>query len=176
MAEPIKTIKYMEPPSIEERREQNTQDILNTLGDHKDAIVSGIELLDALHESGLLDMLTALVKQKDTAIEQFVTELNKEQYTGILENLGQLLFLAGELDVEDMRDMISRVNSGVSEAAATTHKHHTTYMDLVKALKNPEINRSVTLILQFLKGMGVNSFPFKTTPLQPSGYGVVFIF
>ncbi|MFC3014972.1 DUF1641 domain-containing protein [Virgibacillus litoralis] len=27
-------------------------------------------------------------------------------------------------------------------------------MDLLKALKDPEINRSVTMLLQFLRGMG----------------------
>ena len=78
-------------------------------------------------------------------------------YTGILENIPEIVYLLGDLDLKTVRDVTSKLNQGMEEMnAAASSKEKTSVLDLAKALKDPEINRSITMLMNFLKGMGRN--------------------
>ncbi|HLQ70302.1 MAG TPA: DUF1641 domain-containing protein [Bacillota bacterium] len=153
MAEAITNIKRMEI-SEKEIREENIEAVLDALSDNKEAILKGITLLQTLEDSGLLDMANALVKQRKAAMDNIFTELNKPMYTGILENVSQLLFLLGDLDVEKLGEFTERINQGLTETYISDPDEKVSTLSLLKALKDPEINRSITMLLQFLRGMG----------------------
>lgn len=155
MANPITNIKRMEV-SEEVTREQNMDEITKAVSENKEAILKGIDFLGTLNESGLLDMTHALVKQKETALDNVMRELNKPQYSATLENMMKMVLLVGELHVDELADFIGKLNNGLEESLAfdNSDKTKTSYMDLIKALKDPEINRSVTMLLQFMRGMG----------------------
>ncbi|SFB35089.1 Uncharacterized conserved protein YjgD, DUF1641 family [Lentibacillus halodurans] len=140
--------------SEETIRKRNLEEIKKAVSDHKEAVLKGIDFLETLNKSGTLDMVDALIKHREDALENVMREINKPQYAATLENLPKLLILIGELNVEDMERFAERLNHGVKEAAAAEVSEHTSYMGLIKALKDPEINRSVTMLLQFLRGMG----------------------
>src|SRR5699024_3682807 len=94
----IKKMEYTE----EEIREAQLDEVLTTIGENKDAIVKGIALLRTLDDNGMLDFADALIKQRKGAMENIFTELNRSQYTGVLENMSKLVFLLGELDVDKL--------------------------------------------------------------------------
>lgn len=153
MAKPITTIKKYKV-SREEQVERDVHDVKEAVADNKDAILKGIDLLQALEKEGTLDSLTAFVKAKDEAVANVVKEIDKDEYEPLLRNLPELVFLLGEINVRGLRDLSSRLNHGLEamEEEGTTDK--TSFLDLAKALKDPEINRSITMLLHFLKGMG----------------------
>ncbi|HLR62311.1 MAG TPA: DUF1641 domain-containing protein [Lentibacillus sp.] len=153
MAEQISRIKRMEV-SEETIRGRNLDEVVKSVSENKEAILKGIDLLEALNQSGTLDMVNAFVKHREDALEYVMRELNKPQYSSILENLTNLLLLLGDMNMEDLQTFAGRLNHGVREAAASEAMEKTSYMDLIKALKDPEINRSITMLLQFLRGMG----------------------
>lgn len=156
MAEAITRIKKMEFTD-EEIKERDLDDVLTSVGENKDAILKGITLLRTLDDNGMLDLVDALIKQRKAAMENVFTELNKSQYTGVLENLSKLVFLLGDLDVEKLGEFTQKVNQGMTETSVSDPDEKASIMGLMKALKDPEINRSVTMILQFLRGMGRES-------------------
>lgn len=143
----------MEIPESEVH-EENINDILGAVSENKDAILKGIELLTSLEASGLLDMLHALVKHKETALENVFGQLSKPQYADILENMTTLILVVGKLNVADMEHFVHRINEGVAEARVAQNMEKTSYTAILTALKDPEINRSITMLLQFLRGMG----------------------
>lgn len=153
MANPITKIKRMEIPE-EVTHEKNIKEVTNAVSENKEAILKGIDFLNTINDSGLLDMTHALVKQKETALDNVMRELNKPQYSATLENLMKMVLLVGELQVDELTDFIGKLNNGLEESLAFDKSDKTSYMDLIKALKDPEINRSVTMLLQFLRGMG----------------------
>jgi len=153
MAEPITNIKRMEY-SEEEIKDQHLDEVLTAVSNNKDAILKGIALLRTLDDNGMLDFTDALIKQRKAAMENIFSELNKPTYTGILENVSKLAFLLGDLDVEKLGEFTDRINQGMVETSISDPDEKASVMGLVKALKDPEINRSVTMILQFLRGMG----------------------
>lgn len=129
-------------------------DIMHAVVKNKSAILSGINLLSEVHASGTLDALHALIKQREVALTQLFTELNKERYRPFLENIHGFLELAGQLPIEDLLFLASKLNRGVEQAQQLKGNESISYVGLVKALKDPEINRSLTMILAMLKGMG----------------------
>lgn len=153
MANPITKIKKMEIPE-EVVREKNIDEVTKAVSENKDAILKGIDFLSTLNDNGLLDMTHALVKQKETALDNVMRELNKPQYSATLENVSKLFLLIGELSVDELHHFTGKLNDGLEEARTFDESQKTSFMDLIKALKDPEINRSVTMLLQFLRGMG----------------------
>ena len=153
MSEPITNIKRMEIPA-EQTREKNLTETLDLISEHKTAIEKGINLLSTLEESGLLDTIQAFIKHKDTAIDATMEHLDTPKYTDIMENLMRLTLLTGSLNMDDIEHFAKRINEGTSEARIAQNMEKTTYTDLIKALKDPDINRSITMILEFLRGMG----------------------
>lgn len=153
MAEKITGIKRLEI-SEQTIQERNLDDVVKSVGDNKEAILKGIELLNTLNQSGTLDTVNAFVKHREDALENVMRELYKPQYAGVLENLTNLILLLGDMDMAELQTFTDRLNHGVKEAAASEASEKTSYMGLIKALKDPEINRSITMLLQFLRGMG----------------------
>lgn len=152
MGERVKVIKKIHK-SREYIIEENMNDIKSRLSDRKIAIEKGIDILDALEEAEALDAFHAAIVQRKIITKNIVNELNKEQYEGILGNLGQVLFLLGELDIEETSTFVRRINNGMKVANRANPYKKTSVTDLLGALKDLEINQSVTLLLNFLKGM-----------------------
>lgn len=155
MAEPISNIKKMQL-SEEEIKDQNLHEVLEAVSENKESVIKALNLASALNQNGTLDFLTALVKHKEEGLNNVITELNKDQYTNTLENASDLLFLVGDLDLNQMKELTGRLNEGMQEALATEKEEKTSYTAMLKALKEPEINHSITMFLTFLRGMGRN--------------------
>lgn len=134
--------------------EQDLAEITAAVSEHKETILKGIDLLATLNESGALDAVNALIKHRKDALENIVGEMNKPQYASTLENMSDLLFLIGDLQMDQLSYFMERINDGMDEARVSAREEPTSYMGLMKALKNPEINRSITMLLGFLRGMG----------------------
>ncbi|ELK46067.1 DUF1641 domain-containing protein [Halobacillus sp. ACCC02827] len=153
MAKAITNIKRMEI-SRDTQIEKDVQEVREAVADNKDAILKGIRLLRTLDEEGTLDTATAFLKAKDEALANVVKEIDKDQYEPLLNNIPELIFLLGDLNVSGLRDLSSRLNNGIEQMEGEGYKEKTSILDLAKVLKDPEINRSITMLLAFLKGMG----------------------
>ncbi|WP_226578034.1 DUF1641 domain-containing protein [Halobacillus litoralis] len=153
MARAITDIKRYEK-TREQQVEENVQEVKEAVADNKEAILKGIEMLRALEDEGTLDTMRAFTRRKDETLANFVKEIDKDQYEPLLRNIPELVFLLGDLNISGLRDLSSRLNNGVEAMENEGTKQKTSFLDLAKALKDPEINRSMTMLMHFLKGMG----------------------
>lgn len=153
MANPISEIKRKEIPESVIKK-QDLAEVTEAIAENKEAILKGIDLLTTLHEGGALDAINALVKHKKDAVANIVDEISKPQYTGTLENMSELFFLLGDLKIDQLSYFTEKLNEGMEEARVATKEEPVSYMGLMKTLKNPEVNRSITMLLGFLRGMG----------------------
>ncbi|MFC4556903.1 DUF1641 domain-containing protein [Virgibacillus kekensis] len=153
MADQISNIKRMKIPE-ETVREHNLDEVTKAVSENKEAILKGIDFLSMLNDSGYLDMTNALIKHKDEAMANVFKQLNRPQYSAAVENLVKMFILVGELNVDELQNFSEKLNRGLEKADESSEQESTSYMDLLKALKDPEINRSITMLLNFLRGMG----------------------
>ncbi|MGM7702828.1 DUF1641 domain-containing protein [Pseudalkalibacillus sp. Hm43] len=154
MAKPTRKIEPL-VPSKDQIREQGMEEIEDALVERKEAVLEMLTLVDRLHESDVLPLLSALVHHKDQATSALFQEINRPQNAQFARNMVDLMGFLGKVEFEKMQPLMERMNEGILEANKEEEKEDLISMfQLLKALKDPEINRSIRMLLAFLKGMG----------------------
>lgn len=154
MAKPISTIERL-AVSDETKREQDLKEIEASLANHKEAVLETIDLLGHLHDRGILSLLNGLFSQGDEVFRILVQELNKPNNSRVLENLLGLAGVLGSIDIDRLKMLAEKANNGLKEATETdAAQQPSNVFELLKVLKDPEINRSIGMMVQFFKGMG----------------------
>ena len=152
MAERITEIKRLKK-SYEQIKQESLNDVIDAIVENKDSILKAIRLIGILDEAKILDALNGGLKARQVIINKFAVELNKDIYSGVLTNMAQLVFLLGELDVKDLSELLSRLNRGIHAANLTKPGDKTTIKSLVGFLRDDDLNRSMTYMLNLLRGM-----------------------
>ncbi|WP_221566860.1 DUF1641 domain-containing protein [Alkalihalobacillus sp. TS-13] len=154
MAKPTRKVEPL-VPSKEEVREKGMEEIEQALAERKDAILDLIVLVDRLHESEMLPLLSALVNHRDQATSAFFREINRPHNAKFSRNVVDFIGFLGTIEFSKMQPFMEKINQGVLEATEEEEKEDVISMfQLIKTLKDPEVNRSIRMILAFLKGMG----------------------
>ncbi|MGC7633052.1 DUF1641 domain-containing protein [Staphylococcus epidermidis] len=156
MTERITEIKRLKK-SYEQIKQESLNDVIDAIVENKDSILKAIRLIGILDEAKILDALNGGLKARQVIINKFAVELNKDIYSGVLTNMAQLVFLLGELDVKDLSELLSRLNRGIHAANLTKPGDKTTIKNLVGFLRDDDLNRSMTYMLNLLRGMSSNN-------------------
>lgn len=154
MAKAIKQIKRIEVTE-EEKRANDLREIEDALLENKDALLETLQVVGGMKERGILSLLNGLFGEGDRVLKVLVDLLNQPENTAALKNLLLLVGTMGNINVKELEPLLLKVNAGienVAEQGEDTKK--TGYLDLLRTLKDPEVNRSLTILITFLKGMG----------------------
>ena len=152
MAERITEIKRLKK-SPEQIKNENLNEVLDAIAENKDSILKAIRLIHTFDEAKILDALNGGFKARQVIINKFAVELNKDIYTGLLSNMAQMVFLLGDLNVKDLSEMLNRLNKGLHVANQASPNARTSIRNLMGILKDDDMNRSLTYMLNLLKGM-----------------------
>ncbi|HHC8876954.1 TPA: DUF1641 domain-containing protein [Staphylococcus aureus] len=153
MAERISSkIRRLEK-SEEQIKLESLNEVTEAIAANKDSILKAIKLIKTLDDAKLLDALNGAIRGRQVIINKFAVELNKDIYTGLLSNMASMVFLLGELNVLDLSDFLNKVNKGLHVANQASPNAKTTIRSLLGVLKDDDMNRSLTYMLNMLKGM-----------------------
>ncbi|CAD7359005.1 DUF1641 domain-containing protein [Staphylococcus schleiferi] len=152
MAERISKIKRIQKSEAEIKAERLTE-VTDAIAENKDSILKAIELVRALDEAKILDAAKGAVKQRGVIAEKLTNELNKDQYSGVIHNMGQMVLMLGALDSEALRVLLNKVNKGLHVANQASPNARTSIAGFMRVLKDDEMNQSLTYFLNMLKGM-----------------------
>lgn len=155
MAEPIKDIQF-QIPNIEQQRQKELREIEEALLNNKEAVLETMEIIGYLKQRGILDLVKGLLGQGDKVLDILVSTANMNENKNSIKNILLLLGTIGMINVTQLEPFLLKLNAGVARVADSEGRQDgkTGYIGLARALKDPEINRAITLILEFLKGMG----------------------
>lgn len=154
MASPTSNIKYIVVDE-ETKRQQDLSEIEAAIADNKDAVLAGIRLVRQLEDTGILPILNGLLAEGKDVMHIAVEEINKPHNSGVLENGIDLAMLLGTLDVDGLKILTEKLNQGVKEATSGEEEEGPkNVFQMMKVLKDPEINRSIGMMMRLLKGMG----------------------
>ncbi len=152
MAERISKIKRIQKTEAEIKAERLTE-VTDAIAENKDSILKAIELVRALDDAKILDAAKGAVKQRGVIAEKLTNELNKDQYSGVIHNMGQMVLMLGALDPEALRVLLNKVNKGLHVANQASPNARTSIAGFMRVLKDDEMNQSLTYFLNMLKGM-----------------------
>ncbi|MCM3719336.1 DUF1641 domain-containing protein [Fictibacillus phosphorivorans] len=163
MAKAIKNVHKLSV-SEEEQRTKDLREVEDALIKNKQAIMQTLEIMNHMQDKGILSLLNGLFGQGDKVLDIAVKAMDKPENTNTIKNLLLLLGTLGMINVKQLEPFLLKIDAGIARVAEYKDTDEKTgYFDLVKSLKDPEINRAITILMQFLKGMGQDTEPFEKT-------------
>ncbi|MGD6962603.1 DUF1641 domain-containing protein [Fictibacillus phosphorivorans] len=163
MAKAIKNVQKQTITAVE-KRSNDLREVEDALIQNKTAILQTLEIMNHMNEKGILPLLNGLFGQGDKVMDIAVKAMDKPENTNTLKNLLLLLGTLGMINVKQLEPFLLKIDAGIARVAEykdTDEK--TSYFDLVRSLKDPEINKAVTILMQFLKGMGQETEQYEKT-------------
>lgn len=154
MAKPVSTIRKQEQ-TPEQQKEQMLGQLLTSLIENADGIKETVRLLQELHESGILPALQALVEAKEQVASIAVHQLLRPPVTNMLGNAMAAAGALSSVEPETTKKLMASLTAGLNKAEEGLANQQTTGVwDLMKVMKDPDINRALTFGLNLLKGLG----------------------
>ena len=139
----------------EQKKEQSLESLLTEVAQNKDSLVETLDLLQELHNSGILDGINSLVKTKEEVAKIAVGQMTREPVTNMINNAMAAGGVLTQMDPEMTKKLMGSVAKGLERAEQGLQSNSTTgILDIMKALKDPDMNRAITFGLNLLKGIG----------------------
>ncbi|HYK74882.1 MAG TPA: DUF1641 domain-containing protein [Pseudoneobacillus sp.] len=154
MAKPIKIIQKTELTE-EQKKMQSLENLLSGVAENKDSLLETLNLLQELHDSGIMDALGSLLKSKEKAAKIAVGQMTREPVTNMINNAMAAGGILTELDPNITSKLAKSLTNGLQKAQqGLVEDTKLGVFDLMKALKDPDINRVIGFGFNLLKGMG----------------------
>jgi uncharacterized protein YjgD (DUF1641 family) len=154
MAKPINTIRK-NMVTEEEKKKQSLDELAANLTDHDEALKKTLELVQELHDSGILEAVHAMLKAKKDIAKIAVDQAARKPITNVINNLMGAAGMLSDMDPELTKKLLGSVSSGMDEAKEYLKSPRKIgIFGLLKVLFDPDINRAVGFGVRFLKGMG----------------------
>ena len=154
--------------SDEELREKELLEVQQLLVNHKDAIHETFEIIGHLQDRKILPMLTALFSEGDKVMDIFVKTIDNPETARSLKNMLLMAGVLGTLNVQQLEPLVLKVNQGIARAAEFEKvENQSSYIRLIRSLKDPEFRNALNLSVAFLKGIGENQNDKERTTKRP---------
>lgn len=154
MAQPIKIIKKVELTE-EQQKAQSLESLISEVAQNKDSLLDTLQLLQELHNSGILEAMNSLVKTKEQVAKIAVGQMTREPVTNLINNAMAAGGALTTLDPEMTKKLMNGVAKGLEKADQGLQSNSKVgILDLLKVLNDPDINRAIGFGLNLLKGVG----------------------
>lgn len=154
MAKPITSIHKYEPTK-EESQQQKLEELQALLAEQEEAMNKILEITGELNNAGVLDAVQAMVKAKDDIAGIAVDQLSGDPAKNMIKNVLNASEILASIDPEVSKKLAESMKSGLQEAQLSSeNSQQIGLFDLMKSVKDPDINRAINYGLHFLKGMG----------------------
>ena len=152
MASPISTFKKREW-SEEEKKQQSLHKLTDGLIENEEALQKTMDIVRELHDSGILEAAESMLKAKEDIAEVALGQISRKEMTSLINNVMAAAGILTAIDPEQTKKLLAGVTSGLEEAKEKSNQKVRMF-DLMKALKDPDVNRAINFGLHFLKGLG----------------------
>jgi len=159
----------------EQKRKSDLEEIETALLDNKDAILQSMDILKHMNQRGVLSLLDGLFSEGDKVLNVLVKAADKPEATNTIKNLLLMIGVLGTINVQQLEPLLLKLNSGIARVAEYTDSEDDDklgYFDIVRSLKDPEINRALSLLFEFLKGMGEDTEGLERTTQLPENQDI----
>lgn len=154
MAAPIQAIQKQELTE-EEQKQQKLEDLKELLANNEEALNQMFNIVGELNDIGMLEAANSMLKAKEPIAKIVLGQVTREPVTNLINNMMGAAGALTEIDPELTKKLIGSVLTGMDEGNQHLQSNKKVgILDLMKVLKDPDINRAIGFGLHFLKGMG----------------------
>ncbi|MBA4494777.1 DUF1641 domain-containing protein [Paenactinomyces guangxiensis] len=142
-------------PTPEQEQAQAVKQILEATANSRDALVVFLDILKELHRAGLLDIVQGMLKTRHKWGVTAMQTLNQPGMHRFIKNGISSLYFLGKLNPDQLQKIFDGAARGLERSAESMKEDKQTGLGgLVKTLRDPDVNASLTTMMAFLQGMG----------------------
>ena len=155
----VQAIPWEAPPR--DRREELRMRLEQAPAEHADALLDSLEVLQALHDRGVLDVLRGALVAGDKILELLVVSLNSPESIRAIRNLLLVVKMAGAIDPERLRVVTEAIPealepTGIPSAAPPS------LWSILKSFRDEDARRGLVFISDLLRALGKHRPPQET--------------
>lgn len=121
--------------------------------EHAEALLAGYEVLQALHEQGVLDMLRGALGAKDQILETVVTAANTPESVRAIRNLLFWRKILGSIEPEWFKGLFQAIPEGIAKATAERGKPVGLW-GILRRIRSKDSLRAMAAAIDFLEAFG----------------------
>ena len=154
MAAPITSIRKHEHTG-EEPAQQKLTDLERLLTENEEALNSILTIVGELHDMGALEAANSMLRAKEKVASIAIHQASREPVTNLINHFLSATDALANMDPDMVKKLTGSLTAGMEEANEHLHSSKPLGMiDLLKILKDHDINRAGRFGIHFLKGMG----------------------
>jgi len=146
-----------QPISLDVPTHPHQVELLQRLGhapeQHAAALLAGLDLLQALHDEGVLDLLRGAVSARGKLSERLASAAGSTESIRSLRNLFLMGRMLSSIDPETMRRIAAAVEETVGPGVAPEHEVPR-LVSLLGYFRHRYLRRSLALVVRFLGALG----------------------
>lgn len=120
-------------------------------GEHADAVQSAFELLQLLHDRGVLDLLRGLLGAGDQLIDAMVEAVDTPESIRAIRNLLVLTKVLGSIPPETLNGLVQAATEG---ARREKSRKAPGFFELYRRLRNENSRRALGVTLDLVESVG----------------------
>jgi len=148
MAQPIPLVLPTRDP-----RQELFSRLQNAPAEHAEALLSAYELLQGLHDRGVLDVLRGALGSGDKIVEEVVQVTNSPESIRAIRNFVIMFKTLGEIDPEALSCFAGAFPKALSEANVC-EKEPPGLFKLLNEFRSKNLRRGLAIVNAFLEGFG----------------------
>jgi uncharacterized protein YjgD (DUF1641 family) len=154
MGKPITTIAK-EELTQEQIKMKKLDRLVDDISKHSDGLKQTMELLQELQESGIMEIVVSLIRAKEKVAKIAIDQMVRPPVTNMINNAMAAAGALSEMEPDTTKKLVNSLSNGIMKAETGLKSGEKVgVFDLLKVLKDPDINRSLVFGLNLLKGMG----------------------
>ncbi|WP_338754402.1 DUF1641 domain-containing protein [Bacillus sp. FJAT-52991] len=154
MAAPITTIQKQQLTE-EQIKEQKLEDLKTLLSENEEALNQIFSIVSELNNTGALEAATKLLQAKEEVASIALHQVSREPVTNLINHFMGIAGVLSAMDPEMTKKLVNSLNAGMDETKKLVNSEEKVgIFDLMKVLKDPDVNRAVNFGIHFLKGIG----------------------
>jgi uncharacterized protein YjgD (DUF1641 family) len=154
MAQPITAVKK-NVKTEEQIQQEKLAELQKALAEKDAALTKALDFIGELDKIGALEAANAMLEAKDKIASIALGQASRQPVTNMINNLMGAAGVLTKMDPEVTAKLLDSVVSGLKQGETFVESEQKIgAFDLVKSLKDPDINRAIGFGLHFLKGMG----------------------
>src|SRR5713226_5373264 len=131
--------------------------------EHAEALLEAYEVLQALHEQGVLDILRGALGAKDQILETVITTANTPETIRAIRNLLFWRKILGSIEPEGIKGLFKAIPEGLARSKAERDKPVGLW-GLLKRIRSKDSLRGMAAAVDFLEAFGRHLHSLEAAP------------
>src|SRR5207245_10488763 len=133
---------------------------------HAEAVLAAYEVLQELHDRGVLEIVRGALAASDDILEKVVDNTKTPEAIRAIRNLLFWRQILGSIEPEWLKGLFQAIPEGIAQATAE-REQPVSFLRLLRRLIHKDSLRALAAALDFLQAFGRHLHSLETSNLQP---------